>query len=67
MIKKRPGMKKTMIGGMNKMEEALRPASEKFRNTLRAEFTAKSLVEALQTYKLEAIAALKVIRAEMGV
>ena len=49
------------------MEEALRPASEKFRNTLRAEFTEKSLVEALQTYKLEAIAALKVIRAEMGV
>jgi heat shock protein beta len=55
------------LGAENaRLEEALRPASEKFANTLRNEFSAKSLVEALQTYKLEAIAALKVIREEMG-
>ena len=57
----------TLSAESARLEEVLRPASEKFANTLRAEFSAKSLVEALQTYKLEAIAALKVIRAEMGV
>ena len=45
------------------LAEALAPVAKKFRDTLRAEFTAKNLVEALKTYKLEAIAEMKKVRA----
>ena len=47
------------------LEDALRPAAFKFMITLRSEFSAKSLVEALNAYKSEAIAAMKVLEAEV--
>ena len=48
-----------------KLEEVLAPVAGKFRNTLKAEFSAKSLVEALNAYEQEAIAAMKPVRAEL--
>ena len=47
-----------------RLEELLRPAAMKFIVTLRSEFTAKSLVEALKTYKDDAVAAMYVYKAE---
>ena len=44
------------------LEEVLAPVAFKFRDTLRAEFTAKSLIDALTAYKLEAIDAMKAVR-----
>jgi hypothetical protein len=44
------------------LEESLAPVAKKFRDTLKAEFTAKSLIDALTAYKLEAIAELKKVR-----
>ena len=55
----------TGIGLSAGLEDALRPAAFKFMITLRSEFSAKSLVEALNAYKSEAIAAMKVLEAEV--
>ena len=44
------------------LEETLAPVAQKFRDALRAEFTAKSLIDALTAYKLEAIDAMKAVR-----
>ena len=56
----------TMFAAGSGLEKARRPATEKFLKTLREEFTAKNLVKALQTYKLESIAVLKAVREELG-
>ncbi|MER2152409.1 MAG: hypothetical protein ABS900_12410 [Candidatus Limivicinus sp.] len=45
------------------LAEVLAPVAKKFRDTLIAEFTAKNLVDALTTYKLEAIAEAKKVKA----
>ena len=47
------------------LEEVLAPVALKFRDTLRAEFTAKSLIDALTAYKLEAIEAMKAVRDQL--
>ena len=39
--------------------------AKKFRDTLKAEFTAKSLIDALTAYKLEAIEAMKAVRDQL--
>lgn len=55
-----------MAAGAGARHEAfLRPAAMKFMITLRSEFTAESLAAALRAYRDEAIAALKVLEAEV--
>jgi carbon monoxide dehydrogenase subunit G len=47
------------------LEEALRPATEKFLDAIRADFNAQSVIDALNAYKLEVIAAMKPLRAQV--
>jgi hypothetical protein len=55
----------TLAAASAELEAALRPATEKFLDAIRAESGAQDIIDALNAYKLDAIAAMKPFRAQV--
>ena len=55
----------TLAAGNAALEEALRPSTEKFLDAIRAQSGAQDIIDALNAYKLDAIAAMKPFRAQV--
>ena len=55
----------TLAAGSAMLEEALRPATEKFLDAIRVQSGAQDIIDALNAYKLDAIAAMKPFRAQV--